>query len=65
MVPCERKADLDEFEHGLEFIWSRVNGVSVGRALQWRRKIDNWGGGGGNIHIFVFCIITSFEIDRN
>ena len=28
-VPCERKADLDEFEHGLEFIRSRVNGVSA------------------------------------
>ena len=27
MVPCERKADLDEFEHGLEFLRSRVNGV--------------------------------------
>ncbi len=27
MVPCERKADLDEFEHGLEFVRSRVNGV--------------------------------------
>ncbi len=27
MVPCERKADLDEFEPGLEFVRSRVNGV--------------------------------------
>ena len=27
MVPCERKADLDEFEHGLEFVRCRVNGV--------------------------------------
>ena len=25
---------------------------------QWRRKIDNWGG--GNIHIFVFCTINFF-----
>ena len=29
MVPCERKADLDEFEHGLEFVRSRVNGVLI------------------------------------
>ena len=29
MVPCERKAVLDEFEHGLEFVRSRVNGVLV------------------------------------
>ncbi len=28
MVPGERKADLDEFDHGLEFVRSRVNGIS-------------------------------------
>ena len=28
MVPCERKADSDEFMHGLVFDRSRVNGVS-------------------------------------
>ncbi len=27
MVPCERKAELDEFKDGLKFIRSRVNGV--------------------------------------
>jgi hypothetical protein len=27
MVPCEREAELDEFEHGVQFVWSRVSGV--------------------------------------
>ena len=27
MVPCERKAELNEFVHGLEFVLSRVNRV--------------------------------------
>ena len=27
MVPCERKAELDEFKDGLKFIRSRVNVV--------------------------------------
>jgi hypothetical protein len=27
---------------------------------QWRRQLDNWGGGRANIHIFVFCIINFF-----
>jgi hypothetical protein len=31
--------------------------------MQWRRQLDNWGGG-ANIHIFVFwALLTSFEID--
>ena len=29
--------------------------------MQGRRKIDNWGGGGGNIHIFMF---TDLENNR-
>ncbi len=31
---------------------------------QWRRKIDNWGGGGGAIFIYTCsALLTSFEID--
>ena len=31
--------------------------------VQGRSKLDNWGGGGTDIHIFVFCTINFFEID--
>ena len=31
----------------------------VKRRHQWRSQLDNWGGG-GNIHIFVFCDINFF-----
>ena len=36
--------------------WSRA-GVNLG-INQWRSQFDNWGG--GNIHLFVFCIINFF-----
>ena len=32
-------------------------------AKQARSQLDNWGGGGAHIHIFVFCTLVSFEID--
>ena len=37
---------------------------SQGFKGQWRRKIDNWGGGGGAIFIYsCSALLTSFEID--
>ena len=29
--------------------------------IQGRSKVDNWGGGGADIHIFVFCTINFFR----
>ena len=32
---------------------------------QWRKKIDNWGGGGGgNIHIFVFTDLKNNRFQK-
>ncbi len=42
MVPCERKADLDEFEPGLEFVRSRVNGVLVAGCQCHVHQNGNW-----------------------
>jgi hypothetical protein len=45
----------------LGLIWPRALGQSncdtFTLCTQWRRQLDNWGGG-ANIHIFVFCIIN-------
>ena len=41
MVPCERKADLDEFEHGLEFVRCRVNGVLITPNVNRNRCLFN------------------------
>jgi hypothetical protein len=38
-------------------MWSMYNGSMP---LQCRSKLDNWGGGGAHIHIFMFCIINFF-----
>ena len=34
--------------------------------VQRRRKLDNWGGGGANIYIFVFTVVAWIvkELDR-
>ena len=40
MVPCERKAVLDEFVPGLEFVRSRVNGVSERNYITNQKKVS-------------------------
>ena len=48
--------------HYRELIWITVYGISNGER-QWRRQLENWGGGG---RIFISscpALLTSFEVD--